>query len=363
MTEREKEILEIIKAEPSISQNDLALRLNIARSSVAVHITNLMKKGLILGKGYIVSSDPYILVIGASNMDIQGFPNTHLIPRDSNIGKVELSLGGVGRNIAENCTKLGLKTKLISALGDDVFGKRILSHAMNIGLNMSDTLVLKDVNSSVYLSVLDENHDMSVAINAMDSIDAITTDFIRSKQSIIQAAQLIVLDANLSEEVMLEITKYSKAPLFVDTVSSTKALRIIPILDQIDTIKPNKLEAQILSGITIRNDDDIVRAAKKLHELGVKNVFITLGSKGVYASQLGEAHFYPNPKVNVKNTTGSGDAFVAALVYARIHNLDLKETVQLALSASALSAESSDTIARELSIESIYLKKADYFIS
>lgn len=362
ITDREKEILEIIKAEPSISQNDLALRLGIARSSAAVHITNLMKKGLILGKGYILNEDPYVLVIGASNMDISGIPNNRLIPRDSNIGSIELSLGGVGRNIAENCTKLSLETKLISAIGDDVFGKKILSHAMDIGLNMADSLILKDQGSSVYLSVLDENRDMSVAINAMAAIDQITVDFIQTKKSLIQAAQIIIMDANLSEEVMLEVCQMSEVPIFIDTVSSTKALKIKNLLNYVDTLKPNQLEAQILTGVQIRSDDDLRKAAIKLHELGVKNVFISLGAKGVYASNKDEANFYMSPRVKVKNTTGSGDAFISALVYARLNQLNLKESVQIALSAAAICTESEDTIAQNLSLDTIKVKQNEYFL-
>ena len=273
ISNREKEILEIIKAEPSISQNDLALRLNLARSSVAVHITNLMKKGLILGKGYILNEEPYILVIGASNIDITGIPDNKLIARDSNIGSIELSLGGVGRNIAENCTKLGLNTKLISALGDDVFGKKILDHSLSIGLNMADSLIIKDQMTSVYLAVLDQNHDMNVAINSMKSVDYIDLDFIKTKKAIIQSAQIIVMDANLKEDVIAEVCSYTQAPIFIDTVSSTKALKLVNILNKVDTLKPNQLEAQILTGIKIKNDDDIKMAAHKLHELGGKECF------------------------------------------------------------------------------------------
>ena len=362
MTEREKEILELIKAEPSISQNDLALRLGIARSSVAVHITNLMKQGLILGKGYIVNTEPYVLVIGASNIDIQGVPDKKLIPKDSNIGSIELALGGVGRNIAENCTKLGINTKLISAVGDDVFGKRILAHSIEIGLNMADSLILKDQSSSIYLSILDENRDMNVAINAMASIDKIDVDFIQSKKHLIQNAQLILMDTNLKEEVIIEVTQLASAPIFIDTVSSTKALKIKSILNRIDTLKPNQLEAQILTGISIRTDEDIKANARKLHDLGVKNVYITLGPKGVYASTENEENFYLNPNVNVVNATGAGDAFISALVYAKLHEMNLKESVQVALSASALCLESTQTISDNLSVDNLMAKKLDYFI-
>ena len=101
MTQRENEILEILRSNPLISQKDLADRLHITRSSVAGHIMNLTNKGHIKGKGYILKEKDYVLVIGGANMDIQGFPQKQLISGDSNPGTVKVSCGGVGRNIAE----------------------------------------------------------------------------------------------------------------------------------------------------------------------------------------------------------------------------------------------------------------------
>ena len=86
---------------------------------MAVHISNLMKKGHIAGKGYIVSTAPYAVVVGGVNMDIGGVSSAPLVPADSNPGVVRTSLGGVGRNIAHNMALLGLDTRLLTAFGDD----------------------------------------------------------------------------------------------------------------------------------------------------------------------------------------------------------------------------------------------------
>ena len=102
MTQRERQILRWIEENPLISQQELADKAGIARSSVAVHISNLMKKGHIAGKGYIVSTAPYAVVVGGVNMDIGGVSAAPLVSADSNPGVVRISLGGVGRNIAHN---------------------------------------------------------------------------------------------------------------------------------------------------------------------------------------------------------------------------------------------------------------------
>lgn len=361
MTQREKELLRLLEADPSISQNEIAKRMGIARSSVAVHITNLMKKGFILGKGYILSQEPYVLVIGGSNMDIQGFPNHDLKLHDSNMGTIKLSHGGVGRNIAENAARLNLNTKLITALGDDIYGKSILDHALEISLNMKDSLIDPRLSTSTYLSILDSSHDMHVAINAMESIHALDLKFIERKKQVIQKASLLILDTNLDQVVIEKIVEYASCPIFVDTVSSIKALKIKNILSKIDTLKPNRMEAEILSEIKIENHEDVKRAARILLNKGVKNVFISLSDEGVYALNQNEELFLSNPKIVVKNTTGAGDAMMATLAYARFYNLNLNESLRLAISASALCAQDENTIYQDLSTERLFSAREEYF--
>lgn len=350
MTQREQEILNILKQEPTISQNDIASRLGITRSSVAVHITNLLKKGYLLGKGYIVQDEPYILVIGGSNIDIQGFPKEKLIQRDSNIGTVKMSLGGVGRNIAENCARLGVPTRLMSVIGDDPYGQKILKEAQAIGLNMQNTVVLSGESTSTYLSILDETHDMAMAINHMDSIEKLTVDHIRAKRSIIEHAQLVVLDTNLPQAVLDHLlTQYPKTKFFVDTVSTKKALKIKDHLKNIHTLKPNRMEAEVLTGSSEKTP---------LLELGsqlkCKRSFISLGSQGVQVFE-GKTHLhFPTKPIEVVNATGAGDAFMAGLVYAYLKGYDIKETCLTAMAASRLALSHPDTINPNLNEQSLH---------
>ena len=88
MTQRERQLLEWIRENPMISQQELADKAGITRSSVAVHISNLMKKGCITGKGYIVRTAPYVAVVGGVNMDIGAVSAGKLVARDSNPGHV-----------------------------------------------------------------------------------------------------------------------------------------------------------------------------------------------------------------------------------------------------------------------------------
>ncbi len=128
MTERELEILEILKNDPLISQESLAQKLVITRSGVAAHIHNLMKKGYIKGKGYILNDIKFVTVIGGNNIDILGIPKEKLIVQNSNPGKISYTYGGAGHNIAYALTKYDVSNYFISVYGNDINGERFINH-------------------------------------------------------------------------------------------------------------------------------------------------------------------------------------------------------------------------------------------
>ena len=142
MTDRETQIFQWIKENPMISQQEIADRANIARSSVAVHISNLMKKGKIRGKGYVLQEEDYITIIGAVAIDIFGVACGDLVNQISNPGRIRTSLGGVGRNISENISRLGKKVELITVFGDDVYGEegQRICRNFDIGASVSNRL-------------------------------------------------------------------------------------------------------------------------------------------------------------------------------------------------------------------------------
>ncbi|KYH34237.1 pseudouridine kinase [Clostridium tepidiprofundi DSM 19306] len=357
MTNREKEILNLIKQNPLISQNELANLLGITRSSVAVHITNLIKKGYIEGKGYIIKEDPYICILGGANIDITGFPNNKLIMKDSNPGKVSISLGGVGRNIGENLVKLGINVKLITALGDDIYGKKILDESRKIGINMNDTFVSSEHNTSTYLSILDEKGDMQIAIAHMDIFNSLTLDFAKSKKHVIDNSKLCILDTNLPKDIIEYIVmNNSKPDFFLDTVSSKKAEKVKNIIGYFHTIKPNKIEAEILSGIHINTKYDLQKSAHYFLNKGVKRVFITLGSEGIYYNDgFNEEHIL-SPDIKVVNATGAGDAFIAALAYCYFNDLNIDYSARFAMAASILALSHKNTINPNMSVNNIKYK-------
>lgn len=356
MTQRENQILNLIAANPMISQQELADTLNITRSSVAVHISNLLKKGFIAGKGYVLRTGAYAVVVGGVNVDIGGRSFANLVAEDSNPGKVQSSLGGVGRNIAHNMALLGLDVKMLTAMGNDVYGERIMKSCIELNIDASHALRLSDCATSTYLYIADENGEMALAISDMEVCERITPTYLSANQQILQNAQVIVADTNIPVETLVYLAENCTAPIFCDPVSTIKAEKLRPVLNKIHTLKPNRLEAELLSGVTIHSKADAEAAVKALLDKGVQRVFLSMGADGMYAATAEAQLWMENIPGNMVNTTGCGDSAMAALVWAWMNDLDLEETLKAGLAAGSITMESPETINPAMSATALKLR-------
>ncbi|MCF6182299.1 carbohydrate kinase [Lutibacter sp.] len=349
MTKREQEILIILKENPLISQQELANMLGIKRSSVGVHLSNLLKKGYLKGKGYIINEAPYLVVLGGANVDIVGFTDVPLVLKDSNQGTLKISMGGVGRNIAENLVRLGLNTKLISVIGDDTNGRQLKSHSQQIGLDILDSLFLKNQPTSVHLAIMDEHNDMALGLSAMNIYNQFSLAFIKKKHKILQKAKCIVLDTNMPKIILDEVaTNYHSQKLFLDAVAGSKALRAKDLLKYLHLLKVNRLEAEILSGLKIKKITDVSKLANYFHKIGVKNVCITLGSDGAFYSNAKIKGFIKPQKISIINANGAGDAFMAGFIFYDLQNKSLKESATFGMACAAVTLEHEDNVHPEL---------------
>ena len=353
MTQREKEILELIEQDPMIQQQAIAERLGITRSSVAVHISNLIKKGYVVGKGYVLRSGSYAAVVGGVNVDIGGRSAGPLVAADSNPGTVTMTIGGVGRNIANNLSLMGTEVRMLTALGDDVNGQHALSYCTEQGMDMSRALVVPGGTTSTYLYLTDPAGEMALAVSDMTICEQITPAYLAANLSLLRNARVVVADANIPAESLRYLAENVTAPLFVDPVSTTKAEKLRPILHKIHTLKPNRMEAELLSGVPIREKGDIPAAAKALREMGVQQVVISLGPDGVYGINDEGEVWLPTLPGKMVNTTGCGDAFMAALVWAALEEMDLHQAALAGLAAGAIAMESSLTINPAMSAEAL----------
>lgn len=291
---------------------------------------------------------PYIAGVGGANLDICGRTDAPMLLRDSNIGSIHLSAGGVCRNICENAVRMGCDVRLISAVGADANGQILLQSCKAVGLNTDCVSVVEGHRTGSYLSIHGDDGDMMTAINDMEIISCLTPELLSKFQDTLDQSSGIVVDANLPEVTLKWIceTYGEKKPIFADTVSCAKALRFLPVLRHLYTIKPNLMEAQLLTGENTAED-----CACRLLESGVKNVCISSGSHGVYYRNQKTEGFWvrPKPLNDVVNATGAGDSLMGALLAGFVAQMPLKRRVQFAVTASVLTIQSKDTIRKDIS--------------
>lgn len=354
MTDKEKELLELIKQNLQISQNELADKLGITRSSVSVHINNLSKKGYIAGRGYVLNEMDYVTVIGAANVDILGFSIDKLIHSDSNPGQIKICSGGVGRNIAENLARLDVNTKLISTIGDDVYGKNLIEECKLAGIDMDHCHILNGELSSMYLAIMEEDGQMELALSDMSTLDKMPEEFIKRKTSLIKRSKIIVLDAGLPQNLIdYIVANFKNNLIFLDPVSIGKAKKVKNIIGEFHTIKVNKMESEFLSDRKISRFEDLANVSRYFIDKGVKRVFITLGEDGVYYREGDYANYFKPESIKVVNATGAGDAFMAGVVYCSLESKGIDYTAKFSSAMSELALKSFNTVSQTVSVENV----------
>ena len=196
--------------------------------------------------------------------------------------------------------------------------------------------------------------DMELAVSDMEIYDHLTPQFLAGKEPLLNNARLVICDTNIPEPTLAWIASHCKAPVFVDPVSTAKAVKVKPVLGRLHTLKPNRIEAELLSGVAITDDESLARCADALLSTGLHRVFISLGGDGVYAADYqGGRIKVPCGRAKMVNTTGCGDAFMAAVARAFLDGADLETAAKRGLAASAIAMESADTINPAMSLTAV----------
>ena len=243
---------------------------------------------------------------------------------------------------------------MVTVMGDDDFGRRVQENAKDIGLDLSAGAVLPDCRTGTYLYICGPDGDLALAVNDMAIYDRMTPDFLRQRLDFINGADLVVLETNLPEESIRWLCDNCKAPILADPVSTIKAEKLRPVLGKLAALKPNRLEAELLSSMSIRTREDAAQAARKLLDTGLGTVFISLGAEGIYAAdRSGDTAWVPCARCTVANATGGGDAVAAALAARMVRGDSLAETARWAVGAGALACEAETTINPAMSWDNI----------
>ena len=176
----------------------------------------------------------HLLIIGAASLDTKGRAGQAIQSGTSTPGAIRISVGGVGRNIAENLARLGEPVVLLSAVGDDGSGQRILRQAAECSIDVSHVLVDGSHRTAAYLAVLDDTGNLVMSIDDMSiNRDLITPEFVYRRRALFRDACMIVLDANLSPatlDTIFRLARKYEVPVCADPTTATLAPQLCPHL-------------------------------------------------------------------------------------------------------------------------------------
>jgi pseudouridine kinase len=303
-------------------------------------------------------TEPTILVIGSSGIDTKGRAGKPIQAGTSTPGTIRVSVGGVGRNIAENLVRLGERVVLLSAVGDDGSGRRILYQASECGIDVEHIVVSSDYHTAAYLAVLDEEGEFLMSIDDMViHRRVITPGLVYRRRALFRQARMIIVDANLAPKtlrIIFALASRNGVPVCADPATGTLAPRLRPYLSQLLLVAPNGVEAETLCGVAVRDRESALLAAQALVGQGVKIAIVALGATGVVYATSQESGYVPAVAVDVVDLTGAGEALTAAVVFGLLNDLPVSEAVRLGVAAAALTLQSRETVRRDLSLERIY---------
>lgn len=356
LTAREQQLLDLIRERPTSTPEELARSMGMSRAAVNVYVGHLTRKGALLGRGYLLPPGRSgVVVVGGANMDIKAQVTGELMGATSHPGRTSQAPGGVARNVAENLARLGVATRLITAVGQDPAGDLLLERTAAAGVDVGPALLSARGTTGTYTAVLDASGELLIAVAAMSVTDELTPEVLRARRGVLAGAGWIVADGNLGAATLTQVLTLADAsgvPVVFEPVSVPKATRLRAALlagPVPHAVTPNLTELAALVGRDVPDEPGaIASAAAELHALGVALVWVRRGGRGSLLSGVAEGqstvHEFPALAAQVLDVTGAGDAMLAAFLAALAAGLPPAEAARHGHAAAALTVESVHTV-------------------
>ncbi len=312
LTHREKEILGILQQDPMVSQEELARKLDITRSAVAVHISNLIKKGKIIGRGYVLTQPKAIAILGRIVASA--------INKDN---KLKLSINGLGYTLSTGLAELNENVIIISGLGDDFVGKSVLSQLQSDNIDKKMLVVQEKLDSAI--QIITENQ----TIVCNNALDLITPDYLLAREHIIKQANLVIIDGTMGAKTcgtMMNIAKRNN----INSVCILYDTKDITAFFKADIIK---------------NFDTVILGKRQLTQLGVNdtqferlidNNFLSVHAAGkilILCEEEGVLLFNKNNIKHVSLLPGQTikKDFIVGFIYGLSNNYPINQAIRIGM--------------------------------
>lgn len=278
-----------------------------------------------------------IIVIGSSNVDMV-VRTSHLPAPGETIlgGEFFMNQGGKGANQAVAIKRLGGNLIFMAKLGNDVLGRQSVGYFKKEGIDTRYIALDEDSASGVALISVDDHAENSIVVASGANMLLNEQDVDKMLEEMCEGDILL-----MQLEIPLQTVEYAARKAFgkgVKVVLNPAPARSLPkeLFRHLYMVTPNRIEAEMLTGIKITNDADVEKVAEEICAMGVKNVIITLGSKGCLIREEGVSYRIDAFKVEPVDTTAAGDTFNGALCVGLSEGMDLKQAAVMASKASSI---------------------------
>ena len=291
-----------------------------------------------------------ILVIGAAFVDIKGFPQDNYIPNGRNVGRVEYIHGGVARNVVEDIANVELRPTYLGIVDDTPMGDAVLKKLRNHKVNCDYVMTIPD-GMGTWLAVFDNNGDVAGSISKRPNMLPLVDLMNKRGDEIFSQVDSVVLECDLDKSLVkktIELAKKHGKKLFALVSNMSLAVERRDLLKQFDCFICNKQEAGMFfiddyMGKSREEMRSIL--AEKVVQAQIPAMIVTLGGDGaVFASMDGESGHCPAIEVQVKDTTGAGDAFCAGVSIGLTYGKSLAQAVDIGSQLAASVITSSENV-------------------
>ncbi|ENJ7185672.1 ribokinase [Vibrio fluvialis] len=279
-----------------------------------------------------------LVVLGSVNADhvlqVPSFPR----PGETLHGRnYQVIPGGKGANQAVAAARLKADIGFIACVGDDSFGINIRESFKLDGMNISGVKMQPNCPTGIAMIQVSDSGENSICISA-EANARLTAEAIEPDLARIREAKYLLMQLETPIDGIVKAAQVAKEAR-TNVILNPAPARELPdeLLSCVDVITPNETEAEVLTGITVTDDESAQLAADALHRKGIEIVMITLGAKGVWLSQNGRGALIPGFRVQATDTTAAGDTFNGALVTGLLEEMPLESAIKFAHAAAAIS--------------------------
>jgi pseudouridine kinase len=301
----------------------------------------------------------HVLVIGATLLDVKGKPFEGLEPGTSNPGQIRTTRGGTARNVAENLALLGADVTLLSAVGDDDMGRQLCEQTAAAGINIEHVFILPGQRSGAYIALLEDDGTLSVALDDTRVMSAVTAQYVFQRRRLFRDAAMVMFDGSLAPDTLdtiLRLASQYDVPVAADPSSTRLAYKLAPHLASLHLVVPNEVEAAALVGVEFAgyDADRSLDIARQLVRLGVTVGVVTLSDFGLVYATSDENGYIPARYSEMADSTGTGDAITAAVIFGMLNELPVTECMRLGAAAAGLTLQTNHTVVPNLSLDMLY---------